>query len=184
MPIRTLATGLLALVLALPAAAQTMPFACPAPGTAISFDSGITVVARGQDGMDCKMDTVGGKPFRMRGLLFPNPSAEGADMTSFIEALRPERLWPLAVGKKIEANYSAGGGSWHYIVNVASYEKRKGPGNALFDSFIVEMNEQGPDGFRSLSRWWISPTENYMIRFDASNSKGKSNRAVVTEIRH
>ena len=56
-------------------------------------------------------------------------------------------------------------------------------GDALLDCFIVETNEQGPDGFRSLSRWWISPVEKYMIRFDASNSDGKANRAVVTSIK-
>ena len=163
--------------------AQTMAFACPAPGTTITFDSGIQVVARAQDGMDCAMDTVGGKPFKIRALLFANPSADGSDMSAFINALRPERLWPLSVGKKIEADYSAGGQKWHYILNVVSFEKRMGPGNAMVDSYLVEMNEQGPNGFRSVSRWWISPAENYMIRFDASNSNGTANRAVVTEIK-
>ena len=28
-------------------------------------------------------------------------------MSAFIDALKPERLWPLDVGKKIEARYSA-----------------------------------------------------------------------------
>ncbi|HZQ01619.1 MAG TPA: hypothetical protein VFB13_18895 [Reyranella sp.] len=180
---RLLFAGLAAATIALPAVAQTMPFACPAAGTAITFDSGITVVSRGQDDMDCRMDTIGGKPFKIRALLFANPSADGGDMTPFISALRPERLWPLEVGKKIEASYSAGGKSWSYILTVAKYEKRIGPGDALVDSFVVEMNEQGPDGFRSLSRWWIAPGEHYMIRFDATNSAGKANRAVVTEIK-
>jgi hypothetical protein len=160
-----------------------MEFGCPAPGTTITFDSDTRVVARGQEGMDCLMDTVGGKSFRMRALLFANPSADGGDMTAFINALKPERLWPLSVGKKIEANYSVGGKNWHYILTVPTFEKRAGPGGALVDSFLIEMNEQGPDGFRSLSRWWISPAEKYMIRFDASNSAGKANRAVVTTIK-
>ena len=175
-----------ALVLAaLPASlkAQTMEFGCPAPGTTITFDSGMQVVAKSQDGVDCVMDTVGGKPFKIRGLLFANPSASGSDMSAFINALKPERLWPLSVGKKIEANYTAGGKTWHYILSVASLERRMGPGNALVDSYLVEMNEQGPDGFRSVSRWWISPADKYMIRFDASNSNGTANRAVVTEVK-
>lgn len=161
-----------------------MTFACPATGTKISFDSDVVVTSQGQDGMDCKMDMAGGKPFKIRGLLFANPSADGGDMTAFINALKPERLWPLEVGKKIEASYSVAGKSWNYILSVAKYEKRMGPGDALFDSFVVEMNEQGPNGFRSVSRWWISPVEKYMIRFDASNSAGKANRAVVTAIKH
>jgi hypothetical protein len=176
--------ALAVLALSSPALAQSMPFACPAAGTTISFDSGVVVVARGQEQMDCRMDTVGGAPFKIRALLFANPSADGADISGFIDALKPERLWPLEVGKKIEASYSSGGNTWRYILNVAGYEKRKGPRDALIDSFVVEMNEQGPDGFRSVSRWWIAPSEKYMIRFDASNSSGKANRAVVTEIKH
>lgn len=174
-----------ALLLALPASlnAQTMEFGCPAPGTAITFDSGTQVVAKSQDGMDCVMDTVGGKPFKIRALLFANPSADGSDMSAFINALKPERLWPLSVGRKVEADYSVGGKKWNYILTVVRFEKRTGPGNAMVDSFVIEMNEQGPNGFRSLSRWWISPTEKYMIRFDASNTNGTANRAVVTEIK-
>jgi hypothetical protein len=174
-----------ALLLAFPFAvnAQTMEFGCPASGTTITFDSGTQVVAKSQDGMDCVMDTVGGKPFKIRALLFANPSADGSDMSSFINALRPERLWPLSVGKKIEADYSVGGKRWHYILNVVSFEKRMGPANTLIDAYQIEMNEQGPDGFRSVSRWWISPADKYMIRFDASNSAGTANRAVVTEVK-
>jgi hypothetical protein len=166
------------------ASAQTMEFACPAPGTTFVFDSGANVVARGQEGMDCKMEIVGGKPFKVRGLLFDNPAADGSDKSAFIAALRPERLWPLAVGKKIEATYSAGGRTWKYILTVARHEKRMGPGDALFDAFVVEMNEQGDRGERSISRWWISPVEKYALRFDWSNGKGRANRAVVTSVKH
>ncbi len=176
-------TALLLAALPVAASAQTMEFGCPAPGTTITFDSGTQVVARGQDGMDCAMDTVGGKPFKIRALLFANPSASGNDMSAFINALKPERLWPLSIGKKVEADYSVAGKKWHYILNVVNFEKRMGPGNALTDSYLVEMNEQGPDSFRSVSRWWISPTDKYMIRFDASNSSGTANRAVVTEVK-
>lgn len=164
------------------AAAQTMEFDCPAPGTTFTFDSGVKVVARGRSGMDCTMDTVGGEPFRMRGLMFANPSADGSDMTAFIAALRPERLWPLEVGRRIEARYTTSKGAWDYILTVVRFERRSGPRDAPVDTFVVEMQEQGPGGFRSVSRWWISPVDKYMIRFDASNSAGTSNRAVVTDV--
>ena len=178
--LRTFAASLLALALAGPAAAQTMQFGCPEPGTRITYDSGVVVISRGQDGMDCKMDTVGGAPFKVRGLLLANPSADGSDVTAFVNAIRPERLWPLEVGKKIEADYKAGGKGWTYILSVAGYQKFNGPGGALIDCFVVEMNEQGPDGFRSVTRWRISPAEKYPIQYDYSG--GKANRAVVTKI--
>jgi hypothetical protein len=163
--------------------AQTMEFACPSPGTTFAFDSGTNIVARGQEEMDCKMEVVGGPAFKVRGLLIANPSPDGSDTSAFIAALKPERLWPLAVGKKVEADYSIGGRTWHYILNVASYEKRMGPGDALFDTFVIEMNEQGDKGQRSISRWWVSPVEKYVIRFDSSDSNGGANRAIVTSIK-
>jgi len=184
MLLRSLSFAFAVTALAGTASAQTMEFACPTPGTTFVFDSGAHIVARGQEGMDCKMENVGGKPFKVRALLFDNPAADGSDKTAFIKALEPERLWPLAVGKKIEATYSVGGRSWKYILTVARYEKRMGPGDALFDAFVIEMNEQGDKGERSVSRWWVSPVEKYVLRFDWSNGAGGANRAVVTSVKH
>lgn len=163
------------------ATAQTMDFACPDPGTTFTYDSGTKVVARGRDGMDCTMEIVGGKPYKLRALLFDNPSPDGSDTTAYIDALKPERLWPLAVGKKIEADFSAGGRSWHYILTVVRYERRTGPGDAMIDTFLIEMQEQGPAGQRSVSRWWISPADKFAIRYDYSDGS-RANRAVVTSV--
>jgi hypothetical protein len=44
------------------------------------------------------------------------------------------------------------------------------------------MNEQGNKGERAISRWWISPTHKYAIRFDFSDGAGKANRALVTSV--
>ena len=176
------AVALLAAV-ASPASGQTMEFGCPSPGTTFTYDSGISVAARGQDGMGCKMENTGGKPFVVSALLISNPSSDGTSTSALIAALRPERLWPLKVGNKIEASYSAGGRSWNYILSVASYEKRMGPGDTLFDTFVVEMNEQGPDSQRSITRWWVSPVEKFVIRYDWSDGTGKANRAIVTAIK-
>ncbi len=164
------------------ASAQTMDFACPEPGTTFTYDSGTRVVAKGRDGMDCVMENVGGKPYKLRALLFDNPGPGGADMSAFVNALKPERLWPLEVGKKIEARYSAGGQTWHYTLAVVRYEKRTGPGDAMIDTFLIEMQEQGAGGQRAISRWWISPADKYAIRFDFSDGTGKANRAVVTGV--
>ena len=164
------------------AAAQTMEFACPDPGTTFTYDSGVKVVARGRDGMDCTMERVGGKPYKLRALLFDNPSADGNDTSAYIAALRPERLWPLEVGTKVEASYRAGGSTWNYILSVARYERRAGPGDKMIDTFLVEMNEQGEKGQRSISRWWVSPADKFVIRYDFSDGTGKANRAVVTEV--
>jgi hypothetical protein len=179
----SLAIALTLAASASPALGQIMEFGCPSPGTTISFDSGTRLVSRGQDGMDCKMESADGKSFKVRGLLISSASPDGSDNSAFIAALKPERLWPLKVGNKIEASYSVGGRSWTYILAVARYEKRLGPGDALFDTFVIEMNEVGSEGQRSVSRWWISPVEKYVIRFDSSDSNGRANRAIVTTIK-
>jgi len=171
-----------ALLCAGAASAQTMEFACPDPGTTFTYDSGVKVVARGREGMDCTMERVGGQPFKLRALLFDNPSADGADLTAYIAALRPERLWPLEVGKKIEASYRVGSGTWTYTLAVARYERRTGPGDKMIDTFLIEMNETGDKGQRSISRWWISPADRFAIRYDFSDGAGKASRAVVTEV--
>lgn len=178
-----LSAGLAALLLSpLVATAQTMEFACPEPGTTFVYDSGVKVVARGREGMTCSMERVGGAPFKLNALLFDNPSPDGADMSAYIAALRPERLWPLEVGKKIEAHYSAGGGAWDYQFTVVRYERRTGPAGKMIDTFLIEMTEQGSKGQRSISRWWISPADKFAIRYDFSDGTGKANRAVVTEV--
>ena len=177
-----LAALLAALLFPALAGAQTMDFACPDPGTIFTYDSGTKVVAKGREGMDCTMEIVGGKPYKLRALLFDNPAPNGSDMSAFIAALRPERLWPLQVGKKVEADYSAGGRSWHYILSVARTEKREGPGGTPIDTFLVEINEHGDRGRRGISRWWISPAYKYAIRFDFSDGEGKANRALVTAV--
>ena len=84
-----------ALILPAAATAQTMDFACPDPGTTFTYDSGTKVLAKGRDGMDCTMEIAGGKPYKLRALLFDNPSPDGSDTTAYINALKPERLWPL-----------------------------------------------------------------------------------------
>jgi hypothetical protein len=172
-----------ALLLPATAGAQTMDFACPEPGTTFTYDSGTKVTARGREGMDCLMEIVDGKPYKLRALLFDNPAPGGADMTHFINTLKPERLWPLEIGKKIDARFTGGGRTWNYTLAVAKQERRTGPGNALIETFLVELQEQGDKGERSLSRWWISPADKFAIRYDFTDGQGKANRAVVTEIK-
>lgn len=175
------AAVVLAALLPSAVASQTMDFACPDPGTTFTYDSGTKVLAKGRDGMDCTMEIVGGKPYRLRALLFDNPAPGGTDTTAYINALKPERLWPLAVGKKIEADFSTGGKRWHYILSVVRHERRTGPGEAMIDTFLIEMQEQGPAGQRSVSRWWISPADKFAIRYDYSDGS-RANRAVVTSV--
>ncbi len=178
-----LSAGLAALLLSpLVATAQTMEFACPEPGTTFTYDSGVKVVAKGREGMTCTMERVGGAPFKLSALLFDNPSPDGANLSAYIEALRPERLWPLEVGKKVEAQYSAGGATWNYLFTVVRYERRTGPADKMIDTFLIEMTEQGSKGQRSVSRWWISPADKFAIRYDFSDGTGKANRAVVTTV--
>jgi hypothetical protein len=75
-----------------------------------------------------------------------------------------------------------GGGTWTYTLAVARYERRTGPGDRMIDTFLIEMNETGDKGQRTISRWWISPADKFAIRYDFSDGAGKANRAVVTAV--
>ena len=89
----------------------------------------------------------------------------------------------MQVGKKIEARYSAGGQNWHYILTVARYEKRTGPGDALIDTFLIEMNEAGRQGpALDLALVDLAGRQVSRIRFDYSDGSGRANRAVVTSV--
>jgi hypothetical protein len=172
----------LAAAFALATPAMAMDFDCPAPGTTIEFDSGVKIVAKSKDGNDCLMER-DGKPFRIRALMLDNPGADGTDTTALIASLRPERLFPLAVGKKIEARHSSSQGSWNYVLTVTSAPQMQGPGGALYDTFLVEMTEAATSGpYRSISRYWIAPKARYLLRYDFSDSDNRFNRALVTKI--
>lgn len=175
------ALGLAALSTA--ASAQTMEFGCPKPGTSFVFDNGTVMTARDQQGMDCVMQRDGGATIKVRALLFDNPGPGDKDSSAFIAAVKPERLWPLQLGKKIEASYSAGGRTWSYVLNVVRFEKHRGPDDTPFDAFVIEMNEQGDHGARSISRWYVSPVEKYALQFDWSDGTGKASRAFVQNIK-
>jgi hypothetical protein len=183
MLLRRLSFAVAFAALASTASAQTMDFGCPKPGTTFTYDSGISQVARGQEGMDCIMQAPGGATFKVRAMLFQNPGPDGKDTSAFIAAVKAERLWPLQVGKKIEASYSAGGRTWNYVLTVARFEKHRGPGDTTIDAFVIEMNEQGDKGARSISRWYVSPTEKYVLQFDYSDGSGQASRAFVSNIK-
>ena len=180
MTLRCLA-ALLAVPIATPALA--MDFNCPPPGTTLEFDSGVKVVTKGKGGSDCQMEEVGGKPFRIRGLMLANPSADGADTTAFVNDIRPERLFPLEVGKRVEARHATSKGSWTYVLTVARRDMLQGAVDGPQDTFVVEMTEQATSGpYRSVQRWWISPRFNYFLRYDFSDSNNRSNRALVVKV--
>ena len=180
MKLRCLA-ALLAVSITTPALA--MDFNCPPPGTTLEFDSGVRVVAKGKDGGDCLMEEIGGKAFRIRGLMLANPSADGVDTTAFVNAVRPERLFPLEVGKRVEARYASSGGSWAYVLTVARRDMLQGAAGGAHETLLVEMTEQATSGpYRSIQRWWISPRFNYFLRYDFSDSNNRSNRALVTKV--
>ena len=61
---------------------QTMDFACPAPGTTFTYDSGTKVIAKGRDGFDCLMQIEGGKPYRLRALDSSCPHSRAAPPSS------------------------------------------------------------------------------------------------------
>ena len=151
-----------------------MDFACPDPGTTFTFDSGLKVVARGHEGKRLP------DGYRWRRAVHASRPCCSPIPRPTAATRRPSspRSGPSACGRSKSARGSrratAPAAKLDYILTVARYEKRTGPGDALIDTFLIEMNEAGHKGYRSISRWWISPEVKYLIRFDSSDSNGTS----------
>ena len=171
-----------ALILPAAATAQTMDFACPDPGTTFTYDSGTKVVAQGPRRHGLQHGDRGRQALKLRALAVRQSLARRPRHVGLHRRVEAGALWPLEVGKKIEARYSAGGQTWNYILRWCATRSAPVPGDAMIDTFLIEMLEQGAGGHRAVSRWWISPADKYAIRFDYSDGNGKANRAVVTSV--
>ncbi len=128
------------------------------------------------------MEIVGGKPYKLRALLFDNPAPDGATCRPSSPPSNPS-----GCGRSKSARRSRRaterGPKWHYILTVVRYEKRTGPGDAMIDTFVIEMTSRA-QGRARVSRWWISPADKFAIRYDFSDGAGKANRALVTSVTH
>jgi hypothetical protein len=103
---------------------------------------------------------------------------------------RMRTLWPLAVGKKIQARYDGRGsngsysGSWITTLTVEKAEKITTKART-FDTFVVVYEVEGllPNHFKSTLRQWYAPEPGVTVKWDYSDNRAQERSLEATVIR-
>lgn len=94
---------------------------------------------------------------------------------AFLQSLRPDRVWPLAVGNKVEQVVPVGESTARVRIQVDGYGLIDTPLGRL-PTYVVSMTEgDGSAASRSASTFWWSPDLGETVRFissDGSSSNG------------
>jgi hypothetical protein len=171
------------------AAAQTAPFKCPKPGTALQFSDGGSTTWVGQEGNYCRIATRAPNGTDSTLAWFaPTLMARPEYAQSYGNQLKAETLWPLAVGKKIVARYDGAGslagsqGSWQNVVTVDSYEKVTTKAGT-FDVFVVTKQEEAlSHKYRSTFKQWYAPALGVSVKFSFTDNNGANRSGELVTI--
>lgn len=170
--------------------AQTAGFKCPADGTVVQYsDGGVsTWLSAGAD--HCRIENKAANGSVFNGLWYaPGGSRANNASTAWIDQLQPAKLWPLAVGKRIEAKYSGaspGDGSqgvWAYTAAVDGYAKLTTKAGT-FDVFTLTWQEQAlTHSYKRTTRYWYAPNPGVVVRMESSDNRGGSRNAEAVAIK-
>lgn len=187
-PYRTVALFTVIALNAVDAIAQSAEFKCPAPGTVVEFSNGQKTLWASQDGNTC----------RIRSPMMPPHQQEVVDKIWYAPAaadasaqkMKASNLWPLAVGKKIQAridgmtlipNYE---GSWIMTLTVEKAEKITTKAGT-FDTFVVVLQVEGltRNLIKSTLRQWYAPEPGVVVKMDYSDNRLHKDSGEATVIR-
>lgn len=179
---------------AVDAVAQSPEFKCPAPGTVVEFSNGEKTLWVSQDGNTC----------RIRSPLLPPREKEVVDKiwyapaaaslvsasSAWAQQVKPSNLWPLAVGKKIQARYDGMTlipnyeGSWIMTLTVEKAEKISTKAGT-FDTFVVAYQVEGltRNLIKSTLRQWYAPEPGVVVKMDYSDNRLHKDSGEATVIR-
>lgn len=159
------------------AAAQNVPFKCPKPGATFQYSDGNSATWTGPEGNYCKYTgrTPNGN-VSTTAWFAPTMTARLDQAQSYANQLKPEALWPLAIGKKLVGRYDGAGaqgqGSWQNTITVEGYEKVTTKAGT-FDAFVVTKVEEGlSNKYRSSTKVWYAPELAVTVKFTFTNSSG------------
>lgn len=163
---------------AAPARAEnSMPGACPKPGTVLATSLNTTLIAVSASGLTCNMRVKGtGAEFSMIGLLLRRdekrtPADDGIAAVS--------SLWPLEAGKSAKYQLHSSTDSSHWDEQYSVGPKQSVTTQAgTFQAFPVTQEESGSthgaatNGFRGTYTYYIAPELGYVVKFSFSMTGG------------
>jgi hypothetical protein len=159
------------------ATAQNAPFKCPKPGTTFEYSDGNRATWTGPESNYCKYTGRSPKGNVATTAWFaPTMTARVEQAQSYAKQLKPESLWPLAVGNKVVGRYDGTGaqgqGSWQNMITVEGYEKVATKAGT-FDAFVVTKVEEGlSNKYRSSTKTWYAPELAVTVKFAFTDSNG------------
>jgi hypothetical protein len=189
---KQLARGAAGVALALisgAAAAQTASFKCPKPGATFQYSDGASSTWIAQEGNSCRFANRAPNGTESSVVWFaPTMTARPEHSQSYARQLKPETLWPLAVGKKIVGRYDGAGsqvgsqGSWHNNISVDGYEKVTTKAGT-FDTFVITKQEEAlSHKYRSTLKLWYAPELGVTVKFTFTDNNGSNRSAELVTI--
>lgn len=166
------------------ALAQTMEFGCPPAGTRMTNSAGATITFGQRAGFHCKVEHSALGSGDIYAMMYFMNDARRRDpaVAKYISPIAAERIWPLAIGKRHQGEAVLGGIPYsleYTVIGTEVLTTPMGPQN----TFVVELNESAPDGYRANQRWWFSPTMNYVLKSEFRDSRGANVAIHITSVK-
>src|SRR5258708_31086053 len=112
------------------ATAQSAEFKCAAPGTVVEYSDGQRTTWVTQQGNTCRLRSKSPNGEETDSIWYaPTATARIGASSAWADQVKPSTLWPLAVGKKLQARYDGAGsdagysGSWILTITVEKADR-------------------------------------------------------------
>ncbi len=181
--------ALAVMAVALPAAAQTAEFKCPAGTVTVDFGSIGQIVWLSRDGNACTRRAQSSAGQLPQNWYAPTFVARTDRSLAWIDANKPWTLWPLTVGKKMNGRFDGVGsdanstGSWAETTVVEKYEKVTVKAGT-FDAFVVSRQEESlSSNYKGTYRDWYAPSLGVTVKSTYSDNFGRSNTYEAVSIK-
>lgn len=169
---------------------QTAAFKCPKPGTVVQYEDGSWTEWMAQEANYCRTNS---KPrndeARLMDWYAPMASVPVNASRSWLGQVKPQTIWPLAVGKKLSARYDGAAtigsytGSWIFTYTVEKYERITTKAGT-FDAFLITRLQDRIDGtFKEKWSQWYALEPGITVRYDYWNSQGRTNKGDAVSIK-
>jgi len=189
-----LALGVLAISNATEGAAQSANFKCPPNGTVAEYSDGARTTWVEQVGNACRAERKDAAGMNSVFLWYaPLATTFERNNPGYVTQINPSRLWPLTVGKTVQAHYEGQGSTigyfskWDYAFTVEKTERITTKAGT-FDTLVMLLHTKQlpPSNWEGTFRQWYAPELGVAVKYENSDNEGKPtslSKAELTAIR-